>query len=72
MQGDAAGFRDDLESEGVQVLGDDGHGEWRVLVPGGWTNLAFFKLADVNGVIIRSLLRDDETLEELFLRTVGA
>jgi ABC-2 type transport system ATP-binding protein len=72
VQGESAGFRDDLESEGVKVLGDDGHGEWRVLVPDGWTNLAFFKLADVNGVVIRALLRDDETLEELFLRTVGA
>ena len=33
---------------------------------------AFFKLADLNDVTIRALLRDDETLEELFLRTVNA
>jgi ABC-2 type transport system ATP-binding protein len=72
VQGDAAGFRDDLESEGVTVLGDNGHGEWRVTVPDGWANLAFFKLAEMNGVVIRALLRDDETLEELFLRTVSA
>jgi len=71
VQGDAAGFRDDLESEGVRVLGETGPGEWRVTVPAGWTNLAFFKLAGVNRVVIRSLLRDDETLEELFLRTVS-
>ena len=71
VQGDAAGFREDLESEGVKVIGDDGHGEWRVLVPEGWTNLTFFKRAEINEVVIRSLLRDDETLEELFLRTVA-
>jgi ABC-2 type transport system ATP-binding protein len=71
VQGDAGGFRDDLLSEGVRVLGDNGHGEWRVAVPAGWSNLAFFKLADVNGVVIRALVRDDETLEELFLRTVA-
>ena len=71
VQGDAAGFRDDLESEGVKVLADNGHGEWRVAVPDGWTTLAFFKLADLNDVVIRALLRDDETLEELFLRTVN-
>jgi ABC-2 type transport system ATP-binding protein len=71
IQGDAAGFRDDLATEGVRVLGDNGHGEWRVAVPAGWSNLAFFKLAEVNGVVVRALLRDDETLEELFLRTVA-
>jgi ABC-2 type transport system ATP-binding protein len=72
VQGVASAFREDLLSEGVTVLADNGQGEWRVAVPEGWTNLAFFKLADVNGVVIRALVRDDETLEELFLRTVGA
>jgi ABC-2 type transport system ATP-binding protein len=72
VQGEAAAFRDDLSTEGVRVLEDNGQGEWRVAVPEGWSNLAFFKLADVNRVVIRSLVRDDETLEELFLRTVGA
>src|SRR5215212_2767035 len=33
VQGDGRGLRDDLESEGVRVLADDGHGEWRVAVP---------------------------------------
>ena len=41
-------------------------------VPAGWSNLAFFKLADVNHVVVRALTRDDETLEELFLRAVSA
>ncbi len=72
VDGDPAGFRDDLETEGVTVLGEFGPGDWRVAVPRGWTNLAFFKLAEVNGVVVRALTRDDETLEELFLRTVTA
>ncbi len=72
VQGEPAGFREDLLSEGVTLLADDGQGEWRVAVPTGWTNIAFFKLAEVNEVVIRSLMPDDETLEELFLRTVGA
>lgn len=72
VQGEPDGFRGELLSAGVTVLADDGHGEWRLAVPDGWTNLAFFKLADANEVVIRSLVPDDETLEELFLRTVGA
>jgi ABC-2 type transport system ATP-binding protein len=71
VQGDTTRFRDDLEGEGVKVLADNGQGEWRVSVPAGWSNLAFFKLADMNDVTIRALVRDDETLEELFLRTVN-
>jgi ABC-2 type transport system ATP-binding protein len=71
VQGDAGRFRDDLENEGVKLLADNGHGEWRVAVPDGWSNLAFFKLADLNDVVIRALVRDDETLEELFLRSVS-
>jgi ABC-2 type transport system ATP-binding protein len=71
VQGDPVKFRDDLAAEGVTVLADNGHGELRVVVPAGWSNLAFFKLADLNDVAIRSLVRDDETLEELFLRSVN-
>ena len=62
----------DRNRAGVAMLGDTGQGEWRVAVPEGWTNLAFFRHAGSAGVVIRSLVRDDETLEELFLRTVGA
>jgi len=72
VQGNPAPFRQELLSEGVTLLADNGQGEWRVAVPGGWTNMAFFKLAAIHNVVIRSLVPDDETLEELFLRTVGA
>lgn len=72
VQGEAtAAFRDELIHAGVTMLGDTGQGEWRVAVPVGWTNLTFFRHADARGVVIRSLVHDDETLEELFLRVVG-
>lgn len=71
VDGDGAAFRDDLRAEGVAVLADDGRGGWRVAVPDGWPTLGFFKLAAVNDVVVRSLVPDDETLEELFLREVG-
>lgn len=71
VQGELAPFRADLETAGVSVLADDGHGEWRVAVPPGWSNLALFRHATARGVIVRSLVRDEETLEELFLRTVA-
>lgn len=70
VQGEAAAFRSDLETAGVELLADDGHGEWRVSVPPGWSNLTFFRRAAARGVVIRALVRDEETLEELFLRTV--
>ena len=73
VQGDASeAYREELTRAGVTLLGDTGPGEWRVAVPAGWSNLTFFKHADARGVVIRSLTRDDETLEELFLRTVGS
>jgi ABC-2 type transport system ATP-binding protein len=71
LMGDPTPFRAELEAEGVRVLADDGRGDWRVAVPPGWANLTFFKMADLCGVVIRSLTRDDETLADLFLRTVG-
>jgi ABC-2 type transport system ATP-binding protein len=72
VQGEAtAAFREELIRAGVTMLGDTGQGEWRVAVPAGWTNLTFFQHADARGVVIRSLVHDDETLEELFLRIVA-
>jgi ABC-2 type transport system ATP-binding protein len=69
---DATAFRDDLTSGGVEVLTDNGRGELRVVVPGKWSNWMFFKLAEANNVAVRAIVRDDETLEELFLRTMKA
>jgi len=71
IQGEPTNFRSVMREKGVTILGDDGAGEWRVLVPNGWKNLTFFEVARNNAVLIRSLLPDDETLEELFLRTIS-
>jgi ABC-2 type transport system ATP-binding protein len=70
IQGEAAKFRAALEAAGVTILADNGHGEWRLTVPPGWSNVQFFELAGQSDVVVRAVLRDDETLEELFLRTV--
>ena len=71
IQGDPTGFRAELSLEGVQVLHDNNRGELRVAAPSGWATRAFFTLAENTGVVVRALQPDDETLEELFLRTVG-
>ncbi len=71
IQGDAAGFLEELRLEGVQLLGDNGRGDLRVAVPDGWTTRAFFVLADHHGVALRGLQVDDEDLEELFHRVVS-
>ncbi|MDY3554119.1 ABC transporter ATP-binding protein [Gemmata sp. JC717] len=70
VQGETAAFRAELEAAGMKLLADNGEGEWRVGVPQGWSNLTFFQCAAAQGAVIRSLVRDEETLEELFLRTV--
>jgi len=71
IQGDPNGFLDDLRLEAVQVLHDNGRGEYRVQVPPSWTTQAFFKLAQVHNIAVRGLQADDEDLEELFHRVIG-
>jgi ABC-2 type transport system ATP-binding protein len=70
IQGEAQGFLEDLRLEGVQLLHDNGRGEYRVAVPAGWTTRTFFVLADHSNVVLRALRRDDEDLEELFHRVI--
>jgi ABC-2 type transport system ATP-binding protein len=70
IQGDPNGFLDDLRLEAVQVLHDNGRGEYRVQVPPSWTTQAFFKLAQVHNIAVRGLQADDEDLEELFHRVI--
>jgi ABC-2 type transport system ATP-binding protein len=68
----AAAFRADLADGGVTFVDGGGRDELRVSVPAKWSNWMFFKLAEANGVAVRAIVRDDETLEELFLRTMRA
>jgi ABC-2 type transport system ATP-binding protein len=72
IHGDSTGFQRSLTLEGVQVLPSNGRGELRVSVPIGWNTRSFFVMAEHSGVLLRGVVRDDETLEELFLRTVAA
>ena len=71
IEGDATAFREELESEGVTLVRDHGRGELRVAVPAGWVTRAFFVLADNHGVLLRGLRPDDESLEELFQRSLS-
>jgi ABC-2 type transport system ATP-binding protein len=68
--GGLAHFIEDLKAEGVRILEYDGREELRVAVPEGWVTRMFFTLADNGGVILRGLQRDDEDLEQLFLRVM--
>jgi ABC-2 type transport system ATP-binding protein len=72
VQGDAGPFLDGLALEGVRVVANNGRGELRLAVPPGWPRRSFFALAENTGVTLRGLDRDDETLEELFYRLIGA
>ncbi len=71
IQGDATAYLDELRLEGVTVVRDDGRGELSVAVPPGWVTRTFFALADNHGVLLRGLQPDDETLEELFQRSLA-
>ena len=64
-------YLDDLRSEGVVIIADNGKGELRVRVPAGWSTRGFFVLAEHNNAIVRGLEPDHEDLEELFHRLVG-
>ena len=72
IQGDPAAFLEEMRLEGVQLVRDNGRGELRVAVPAGWATRTFFALADNTGIVLRGLRRDDEDLEELFLRVIAS
>jgi len=69
VSGDAAGFQQALRAKGATVTADEN--ELRVAVPVGWPTRDFFALATTANAAVRSLTRDDETLEELFLKSVN-
>jgi ABC-2 type transport system ATP-binding protein len=70
IQGEPNGFLDELRLEGVQIIHDNGRGDFRVQVPPHWTTQAFFKYAQLHNIIVRGLQPDDEDLEELFHRVI--
>jgi len=71
VHGDTKPFLDELRHEGVEITADNGRGELRVVVPPDWPIRNFFVLADHHQLFIRGMIRDDESLEELFYRVVN-
>ncbi|MBY0231664.1 MAG: ABC transporter ATP-binding protein [Gemmataceae bacterium] len=71
VEGDQAAFREELALEGVMVVADNGRGRWRVAVPPGFTTRTVFSLAHNHGATVAGLVRDDESLEELFHRVLA-
>ncbi len=71
LQGDLPAFRAGLDLEGVQLLADNGRGEWRIAAPPGYATRGLFALAEQRGTVLRGLKADDEDLEELFHRVLA-
>jgi len=71
LQGDVETYARALTQQGARVLADNNRGEWRVVVPADWKTRTFFLIAQTTQVLLRGLTRDEETLEEMFLRTVN-
>ncbi|MCE9532929.1 MAG: ABC transporter ATP-binding protein [Planctomycetes bacterium] len=71
VQGDSTGFKNGLTLVGVEILQENVRGEMRVSVPAAWSTRTFFELASSNSLLLRGVVHDDETLEELFLRMVS-
>ncbi len=67
--GDAARFRTALRERGVVVTGDET--DLRASVPAGWQPRDFFTVAVETACSVRSLTRDDHSLEEMFLKSVN-
>ena len=71
IDGDPSRFREELRLEGVELVGENERGELKARVPTDWATRSFFTLAENTGVALRGLRREDETLEEFFMRTVS-
>ncbi|QVL33667.1 ABC transporter ATP-binding protein [Telmatocola sphagniphila] len=70
IQGDREKFAGFLRDQGVEVLDETIKGEVRIQVSRDWAPQQGFELARKSQVVLRGIIPDDETLEELFLRSV--
>jgi len=70
IDGAGESYRTALKARGVAFLPESG-GDWRVRVPAAWKNLMFFQIASECNTTVRTMVRDNETLEEYFLRSVN-
>ncbi|MFO0808291.1 MAG: ABC transporter ATP-binding protein [Gemmataceae bacterium] len=71
IQGNPTVFLEEIALEGVRVIANNGRGALTVEVPAGFVTRAFFSLADNHGIVLRGLMPDDESLEEMFHRVIG-
>jgi ABC-2 type transport system ATP-binding protein len=69
-QGRAEGFLADLRSEGVELVMDGRPDQALAIVPEGWSNRAFFALADNHKIVLRGLEPESEDLERLYHRVL--
>ncbi len=69
IQGDPDPFAASLAAHGITVVERKNRAEFRVSTPLGWHPSKAFQLASAAGCVVRAIVPDDETLEEMFLRT---
>ena len=68
QEGETA-FRASLANAGVAVLEEKPQGDWRIETPEGFPTSRLFRLASESSTLLRGIRPDEETLEEMFLRT---
>ena len=71
VQGERTLFVERLRSIGAEIFEETPKGDIRARVPDGWSARDGFVMARDSNVILRGLVPDDETLEELFLRSAA-
>lgn len=69
IQGEPDPFAAALAQASIQVIERKNRVEFRVQAPTGWKPAEAFRMAKNTGCAIRAITPDDETLEEMFLRT---
>ena len=72
VQGEPDPFAAALAAADIRVIERKNRQEFRVSVPPGWQPANAFRMARETGCVIRAIVPDDETLEEMFLRTAKA
>ena len=68
LENDDDRWRELMSQSGILWREKTPRGDWRVAIPHDYPIRQLFQTAQANGVLIRGLQRDEETLEELFLR----
>ena len=68
IEGDSDELRDDFEARGANWRGRTVKGDWRVELPEGVPPSELFAAAERGGLLVRGLVPDEETLDEMFLR----